>query len=358
MGYDGQAAAGAVKPAASLSDPRRSRPGPAPHPGNARLSLLTSSHETRRALVTGGAGFIGSHLVEALLARGLAVAVVDDLSTGRRENLPEGVTFYPVDISQREALFEAVEDFRPTHIFHQAAQASVKVSVEQPVHDARVNVIGGLNVLDAARRVGAQRVIFASTGGAIYGDVPEGQAADETWPARPASPYAASKAALEHYLEVYRHNYGLAFSVLRYSNVYGPRQDPFGEAGVVAIFTGRLLAGQPVTLFARREPGDEGCIRDYVWVGDVVAANLLAMDRDLDGVYNVGTGEGRTTRQVLAAIEAALGVKAQIEFSRPRPGDVERSVISPARLEAAGWRRTVSFEEGIRRTVEWFRQKG
>lgn len=311
-----------------------------------------------RALVTGGAGFIGSHLVDALVARGARVAVLDNLATGRGDNVPDGVELMPVDLRDAARVYEAVAAFRPTHIFHQAAQASVKVSVDDPAADAAINIVGGLHLLDAARRAGVERVVFASTGGAIYGEVPEGERAREDWPLRPKSPYGASKAAFEQYLEVYRQNFGLPYTVLRYANVYGPRQDPFGEAGVVAIFTGRLLKGQPVQLFARREPGDDGCVRDYVWVGDVVQANLLAVERGLDGCYNVGTGTGSTTRQVLAAIEAALGVQARVEPAPPRPGDLERSVIDPQRLEQAGWSATVPLAEGIRRTVAWFQRQG
>ncbi|MBO8141287.1 MAG: NAD-dependent epimerase/dehydratase family protein [Firmicutes bacterium] len=309
-----------------------------------------------RALVTGGAGFIGSHLVETLLARGWQVAVLDNFATGRRENVPEDAVLFEADVRDQDAVARAVADFRPTHIFHQAAQASVKVSVDDPALDAAINVMGGLSVLEAARRSGVRRVVVASTGGAIYGEVPEGQRASEEWPLRPKSPYGVAKAALEQYLEAYRQNFGLAGTVLRYANVYGPRQDPLGEAGVVAIFANRVLGGRPVTLFARREPGDEGCVRDYVWVGDVVAANLLAAERELDGCFNVGTGVGSTTRQVLAAIEAAAGARARVEPAPPRPGDLERSVVDASRLAACGWSPRVGLEEGIRRTVEWFRR--
>lgn len=310
-----------------------------------------------RALVTGGAGFIGSHLVDALAARGAAVAILDDMSTGRRGHVPASVPLYEVDITDEAAVRQAVADFRPTHLFHLAAQASVKVSVDRPVRDAAVNIMGGLHLLEAARATEVERVIFASTGGAIYGEVAEGAAATEDWPLRPASPYAASKAAFEHYLEVYRKTYGLPYTILRYANVYGPRQDPYGEAGVVAIFINRLLAGDSVTLFARRDPGDEGCVRDYIWVGDVVEANIVAMEQELDGVYNVGTGTGRTTRDVLAAIEEAVGSRARVEPAPPRPGDLERSVIAPTRLEACGWRPRVPFAEGIAATVASFRDK-
>ncbi|MEJ5335814.1 MAG: NAD-dependent epimerase/dehydratase family protein [Thermus sp.] len=307
-----------------------------------------------RVLVTGGAGFIGSHIVEDLLKAGLEVAVLDNLSTGKRENLPQGVAFYEADLRDREALEGVFQDFRPTHLSHQAAQASVKVSVEDPLLDFAVNLVGGLNLLELARKYGVEKLVFASTGGAIYGEVPEGEAAEETWPPKPKSPYAASKASFEHYLSAYGQNYGLRWASLRYGNVYGPRQDPHGEAGVVAIFAERVLKGEPVTLYARKTPGDEGCVRDYIYVGDVVAAHRLAL-LSLEGVYNVGTGEGRTTLEVLQAVAEAAGRTPEVRPAPPRPGDLERSVLSPAKLMAHGWRPKVDFREGIRKTVESFR---
>ncbi len=307
-----------------------------------------------RVLVTGGAGFIGSHIVEDLLRAGLEVAVVDNLSTGKRENVPKGAAFYEVDLRDREALEGVFRAFRPTHLSHQAAQASVKVSVEDPLLDFAVNLVGGMNLLELARKYGVEKLVFASTGGAIYGEVPEGEAAEETWPPRPKSPYAASKASFEHYLSAYGQNYGLRWASLRYGNVYGPRQDPHGEAGVVAIFAERVLKGEPVTLYARKTPGDEGCVRDYVYVGDVVAAHRLAL-LSLEGVYNVGTGEGRTTLEVLRAVAEAAGRIPEVRPAPPRPGDLERSVLSPTKLMAHGWRPRVDFQEGIRKTVESFR---
>jgi len=309
-----------------------------------------------RVLVTGGAGFIGSHIVESLLEEGLEVAVLDNLSTGKRENVPKGVYFYKVDLRDREGLERVFREFRPTHVSHQAAQASVKVSVENPVLDFEVNLLGGLNLLEAMRKWGAEKLVFASTGGAIYGEVPEGEAAEETWPPRPKSPYAASKAAFEHYLSAYGQNYGLRWVSLRYGNVYGPRQDPHGEAGVVAIFAERVLKGEPVTLYARRTPGDEGCVRDYIFVKDVVRAHNLAL-KSLEGVYNVGTGEGHTTQEVLQAVAEAAGKTSAVNPAPPRPGDLERSVLSPAKLLAHGWRPEVGFAEGIRLTVEYFRTR-
>ncbi|MFQ6023461.1 MAG: NAD-dependent epimerase/dehydratase family protein [Acidiferrobacterales bacterium] len=308
-----------------------------------------------RVVVTGGAGFIGSHVVDALLPKGIDVAVIDNLSTGHRKNLSRNAKLYQVDLRDRENVFKVFREFKPTHVSHQAAQASVKVSVDAPNYDAEVNVLGGLNVLDAAREVGVGKVVFASTGGAIYGEVPEGEQANEDWPVQPKSPYAASKAAFETYLEVYQNNYGLEYVTLRYGNVYGPRQDPHGEAGVVAIFTQRMLGGKPIILFARRKPGDSGCVRDYVYVGDVVAANLVALERDFRGVYNVGTGIGRSTLEVYDCIASTLDRVGTIEYAPRRPGDIEVSMLDASRLSGLGWSPEIEFEEGIRRTVAWFR---
>ncbi|MER3557366.1 MAG: UDP-glucose 4-epimerase [Thermus sp.] len=310
-----------------------------------------------RVLVTGGAGFIGSHIAEDLLRRGLEVAVLDNFATGKRENLPQGVRLYEVDLRDKEGVHRAFKDFRPTHLSHQAAQASVKVSVEDPYLDFSINLLGGLHLLEAARSFGVEKVLFASTGGALYGEVPEGERASEDWPPKPKSPYAASKASFEHYLSVYGQNYGLKWVSLRYGNVYGPRQDPHGEAGVVAIFIGRLLEGKPVTLYARKTQGDEGCVRDYIYVQDVVEAHALALF-ELEGVYNVGTGEGHTTQEVLRAVAKALGKDQkgiEVHPAPPRSGDLERSVLSPARLMEKGWRPQVAFEEGVARTAAWFK---
>ncbi|AEB12554.1 NAD-dependent epimerase/dehydratase family protein [Marinithermus hydrothermalis] len=310
-----------------------------------------------RVLVTGGAGFIGSHLVHALHQKGIPVAVLDDLSTGKRAHIPPDVPLYQTDIRDLNAVLHAFQDFQPTHVAHQAAQASVKHSVQNPCKDAEINLLGGLNILEAMRATGTQKIVFASTGGAIYGEVPEGRRAPETWPPKPKSPYAASKAAFEHYLEVYRQTHGLTYTTLRYANVYGPRQDPHGEAGVVAIFTNRLLHAQPVTLYARKEPGDPGCIRDYIHVEDVTRANLLALETNLEGTYNVSTGQGRTTEDVLYTIARALGTTPRVTYAPPRDGDLEVSVLDPTQLQAHGWRPQVPFEEGIRRTVAWFREQ-
>lgn len=302
-------------------------------------------------LVTGGAGFIGSHVLEAALAAGWVVAALDNLSSGRRENLPTAVPLYEVDVRDAEAVRAAVADFRPTVISHQAAQASVSVSVREPVFDAEVNIIGGLNVLMAARAQGVERIIFASTGGAIYGEVPSG-AADENTPPRPYSPYATSKLAFEEYLETFRQQYGLDYVSLRYANVYGPRQNPHGEAGVVAIFTNRMLAGQPVQINGMREAGDDGCIRDYVYVGDVARANLAAARGETPGLLNIGTGVETSTRELAEQLAAALHVQAEVQPAPPRAGDLQRSVLDPARYEQV-LGQPLRLAEGLRLTAEW-----
>jgi len=308
-----------------------------------------------RALITGGAGFIGSHIAEALLADGHEVAILDNLSSGKSENVPEEIRLFVRDVRDREAVFDVFESFQPTHVSHQAAQISVSQSVKDPYFDAATNVLGGLNVLDAAAKGGVKHFVFASTGGAIYGEVPEGQRATEEWPARPASPYAAAKASFEYYLSVYQQQFGLSYTVLRYGNVYGPRQDPHGEAGVVAIFSQRLLKGEPVRVYAKERRGDEGGVRDYIHVSDVVTANMLALGRAVPGIFNVGTGVGHTTAEVLDAVSAALGVAPVVEYSGVRPGDLQRSVLDPGKLEKLGWQANVDFTDGIAETALWFK---
>lgn len=307
-----------------------------------------------KVLVTGGAGFIGSHVADALLAAGHDVVVIDDLSTGRRDNVPASARFVEGDIRDADLVERVFVEERPDVVCHQAAQTSVSVSTREPVRDAEVNVIGSLRVLEACRRHGISRFVFASTGGAIYGEVPEGQRATESWPARPLSPYACSKLAFESYLAAYGREHGLTYTILRYANVYGPRQDPHGEAGVVAIFSQRLAAGQPIQINARREEGDPGCVRDYVSVRDVVRANVLAAEGRLaQTIVNVGAGVATTTLALAEAIEAALGVRSARTFGPRRAGDIERSVLEPnPELLAHG--APTSLEAGIAETARWF----
>jgi UDP-glucose 4-epimerase len=308
-----------------------------------------------RVLVTGGAGFIGSHIVDALLDGGHEVAVLDNLSTGKRENVPERARFYEVDLRDREATRRALGDFSPQAVSHQAAQASVAVSVREPHFDAEVNVIGGLNLLDAAVESGAKKVVFASTGGAIYGEIPEGQRAEESWAPSPLSPYAISKLSIELLLEVYRKHKGLEATVLRYANVYGPRQDPFGEAGVVAVFFDLAKKGEVLRVNARRETGDSGCVRDYVYVGDVARMNLLALEGKLDErVLNVASGSETTTEALAREIVARVAnPAASIAHAPPRAGDIERSVLNPALAERALGSLT-ALPEGLAATHDYY----
>jgi UDP-glucose 4-epimerase len=307
-----------------------------------------------RILVTGGAGFIGSHISEAALAAGHEVCVLDNLSSGRRKNVPAAARFEQIDIRDSVAVDALIADFRPDAVSHQAAQASVSVSMREPLLDASVNLIGSLNILEACRAHGVGRFVFASTGGAIYGEVPEGHAATEETTPAPLSPYAASKLAVEGYLATYA-TLGVQSTVLRYANVYGPRQDPHGEAGVVAIFAQRLLAAEPLRIYARQSAGDGGCVRDYVYVGEVVRANLAALEGRLPHrVMNVGTGLPTTTAELLATMQAGLGTSAVAEQAGVREGDLQRSLLSPARFSAALGGIT-SLADGLATTVDWFR---
>jgi UDP-glucose 4-epimerase len=313
-----------------------------------------------RVLVTGGAGFIGSHIIEALLAEGHEVAALDNLSTGRRENVPKSVRLYEVDLRDRDATRRTVQEFRPTAVSHQAAQASVSVSVREPHRDAEINVLGGLSLLDACSEPGStvERVVFASTGGAIYGEVPEGTRASESTPPQPMSPYAIHKLAFEHLLAVYRTHRGLASTTLRYANVYGPRQDPHGEAGVVAIFFDSVLAGRGVRINARARSGDDGCVRDYVYVSDVARLNILAISgRVSEKVVNVGTGKSITTRELADTVLAITGRNVPIEYGPPRAGDLERSVLDPTLTEQylGG---LVDVASGLKSTHEFYASKG
>lgn len=306
-------------------------------------------------LVTGGAGFIGSHIVDDLREAGHAVVVLDNLDTGKRENIPSDVPLHVVDLRDREGVAKVIAEVRPDAVSHQAAQASVSLSVREPATDAAVNVMGGLNLLDACVSHGVPRVVFASTGGAIYGNIPRGAASVDTRP-DPQSPYACSKAAFETYLRNYHLYHDLEYQVLRYANVYGPRQDPYGEAGVIAIFATRRLRGEPVQLFGMRAAGDGGCIRDYTFVRDVARLNRMALEGSLEPrIANVGTGIGTTTRDLLGGIDAILGTANAVDTLSPRPGDVERSVLDPGDTIRTALGTFTSLAEGLRETVAWFR---
>jgi UDP-glucose 4-epimerase len=302
-----------------------------------------------KAVVTGGAGFIGSNLVDALLERGDEVVIVDNLSTGKRENveqaLANGALVVETDIRDREALTDLFEEVKPDVVFHLAAQIDVRKSVADTPLDATINIVGTINVLEAALKVGA-RVVNSSTGGAIYGEgkiIP----APEDHPAEPEAPYGQSKFAAEGYLELYRRLHGLSTLSLRYGNVYGPRQDPLGEAGVIAIFCGKLIEGQKPTVF-----GDGLQTRDYVYVGDVVAANLRAAESQATGPFNVGTGRQTSVLDIVDALRKFADGDFEPEMAPERPGEVQHIALDYARArEELGYEPKVDLNEGLEITL-------
>lgn len=304
-----------------------------------------------RILITGGAGFIGSHIADKAIAQGMQVAIVDNLSTGHQRNIPANAEFFEVDIRERDALGEVFREFKPTAVSHQAAQASVSLSVREPVLDAGINVIGSLNVIEASIEQKVDRFIFASTGGAIYGEVPDGVRATETTPPNPLSPYAVSKMSVEHYLAAARYEHQLNYTILRYANVYGPRQDPHGEAGVVAIFLEKLLANAPIQINARTETGDDGCVRDYVFINDVAAMNVAAVtETGLPNIINVSSGVPTSTKALAETLQSLLQSSSEFSFAARRAGDVERSVLDPELLIGCGITPT-SLTKGLRLLV-------
>jgi len=301
-----------------------------------------------RALVTGGAGFIGSHVADALVERGDDVWLLDNLASGKPENVGEGALLIEADIRDAAAVDRAFAEARPEICFHLAAQADVRVSIAQPAFDAEVNLIGTVNVLEAARQAGAH-VVFSSTGGAIYGECEA--PADEDSPRLPLAPYGASKLAGEEYLATWSRLYGAGHVALRYGNVYGPRQDPHGEAGVVAIFFGRIANGQELHVF-----GDGRQTRDYIFVADVVAATLAAGSGPA-GVYNIGTGIETSVLELADGCKRGSGVDAEVVFDPPRLGELGRSVLDPSRAEEAlGWRPATSLDDGLEATWNFVRE--
>jgi UDP-glucose 4-epimerase len=296
-----------------------------------------------RAIVTGGAGFIGSHVVEALLARGDEVHALDDLSKGTRERVAEGAELHVADIRQPDEVFDAV---RPEAVFHLAAQADVRTSVERPDYDADVNVLGTTRILEASRRHGA-KIVFSSTGGAIYGEC-DGPAS-ETAPRQPLAPYGTSKLCGEEYLATWNRLYETSHVSLRFGNVYGPRQEPHGEAGVVAIFMGLLRDGGTPKIY-----GDGSQTRDYVYVHDVVQAMLLAFDDDGGGVYNVGTGTETSVLELYDAIQQVSGIRREPQLAPARLGELQRSVLDPSlAARELGWRAERALLDGLSETWSW-----
>lgn len=302
-----------------------------------------------RILVTGGAGFIGSHIVEAYLAAGHEVAVVDNLATGRRSNVPKGARLHEVDLHARE-LERVFDEFKPEVVNHHAAQASVKVGNADPVHDLEVNGGGTARILQLAAATGARKVIYASSGGTVYGE-PESLPVSEDHPIAPRSNYGTSKFVGELYVQMVARTAGLDFTIFRYGNAFGPRQDPHGEAGVIAIFTGLMMAGRQCTI-----DGDGDQKKDYLYVGDIADANVRALEAGSGLVANIGTGHGTTVNEIFRVLSEATGNTVEPRFGPPRPGDVRNFWLdcSRARREL-GWEPRVSFEEGVRLTVESMR---
>jgi UDP-glucose 4-epimerase len=302
-------------------------------------------------LVTGGAGFIASHLVDALLVAGHQVVVIDDLSTGKQENLHPLATFYELDICST-AVAEVFAREKPDVVSHHAAQMDVRRAVREPQFDAMVNVVGAVNILECARTYGTRKIIYASTGGAVYGE-PTDLPVDEAHPLAPLSPYGLTKHVFEEYLALYWRLYGLEYTVLRYPNVYGPRQAPHGEAGVVAIFTQQMLAGQRPTIF-----GDGTKSRDYVYVSDIVLATMLVIEAGNGEVYNLGWGQEVTDYKIFTTVRDALRVNIEPHFGHKRPGEIERICLDSQKLHRVlDWRPTVTLEAGVARTVEWYQRR-
>lgn len=303
-----------------------------------------------KILVTGGAGFIGSHVVDLFIEAGHDVAVVDDLSTGRRSNLNPKARFYQVDIRSPQ-MRQVFEQERPEVVDHHAAQMDVRKSVADPIFDADVNILGSIKVAQLAIEFKARKFIHISSGGAVYGE-PVYLPCDETHPVQPLCPYGASKYTFELYLYMFKELYGLDYSIIRYPNVYGPRQDPFGEAGVVAIFVGQMLAGKPVTI-----NGDGEQVRDFVYVGDCARANLMTLGNGSGRVYNLGFGVGTSINQIFNGLKAITGYPQAAQYGPPKPGETYRIYLDASRAkQELGWEPTVTLEEGLRKTVEYFKQ--
>jgi len=304
-----------------------------------------------RILVTGGAGFIGSHVVDGFRSLGHEVAVVDNLSVGNRANLDPAIKLYECDI--RDPSLEAVyKDFRPEVVDHHAVQANVPASVNDPVYDASVNVLGGLNLIRFAQKYGARKFVYISSGGAMYGEPdPNDLPLKETAPVRPLSPYGASKQALEAWLGVYQRTFGLDYTVLRYANIYGPRQGIREEGAVVAVFATRMAADQPVTIDGT---GDQ--TRDFVYVGDCVGANIAALERGSGQSVNIGTGRETSIREIFDAMAEVAGYNREPTHGPPRKGDVVRIVLDPSAAQRElGWRAEMSLDDGLARTYAFFR---
>lgn len=305
-----------------------------------------------KILVTGGAGFIGSHLVDALIEQGHEVVVIDNLSTGFQDNVNPPAKLYELSIGD-EGLMEVFERERPQMVSHHAAQMDLRRSVAEPLFDARENILGSLNVIVNAVRFGVEKLIYASSGGAVYGE-PQYLPVDENHPINPISQYGVSKHTVEHYLYLYALYYGLNYVVLRYPNVYGPRQNPLGEAGVIAIFARQMLSGEQPIIFG---PGDK--TRDYTHVSDVVAANLLALERGENAIYNIGTGVETSDQEIFDALAEALGYQGAPLYTQVRKGEIQRICLDWSKAQQElGWCPKLPLKEGIGKTVAYYKSEG
>ena len=304
-----------------------------------------------KALITGGAGFIGSHIADLFIDNGHTVLIADNLSSGKRENVNRDAQLFEVDICAPE-MRELILAQKPEVLVHAAAQISVSRSVREPAFDAQQNITGPLDMLMACVDAGVGKIIFSSSGGTVYGEIPDAPATEE-FPFGPLSPYGISKMAFEYYLGFFEKEYGLKYTSLRYGNVYGPRQDPHGEAGVVAIFAQKLLNGDKPTV-----NGDGLFYRDYVYVADVARANLLCVDRGNNRAYNIGTCAPTDVNEIYSQVAAAAGSDAAPGYGPPRAGDLRRSVLDFSRAEQElGWRPEFTMEQGMKHTVEFFRRQ-
>ncbi len=303
----------------------------------------------KKVMVTGGAGFIGSNIVDLLVSKGYQISVLDNLSRGKKENLNDQVKFYQVDIKDESKLEEAIKKEGPEAIIHQAAQVNVRVSLENPISDANNNIIGPINLIQSAINNGVKKITFSSSGGAVYGD-PEKVPCQETDRIRPLSPYGISKRSLELYIQAFARLKGYDYNILRYSNVYGPRQDPKGEAGVVSIFIDQALNKENSYI-----NGDGKQTRDFVFVGDIARANLAALEKETKSkIFNIGTGQETSINDLYYSIREALGDKSKPKHREEIPGEVRATYLDISRAkEELGWQPKYSLDKGIKKTVEW-----
>jgi len=302
-----------------------------------------------KCLVTGGAGFLGSHIVDRLCQKGHTVVVIDNLSSGREEYIPKGVLLYKNNI-EHEEVFKIFAKEKPDIVFHCAAHIEARESVRDVFFDAKVNILGSLNILEACRKVGVKKIIFASSGGEVYGDVKEMPAREEFLPL-PVSPYGVAKYAVEKYLYSYSRLFGISFVALRYGNIYGPRQNPYGESGVVAIFAKRMLSGKPIIIH-----GDGKQTKDYVYIQDAVAAAILAMEKDIQGAVNIASGKETSVIEIYDSLKEITGFSHEVSHVDFPVGGLPKHTylaIEKAKKEL-GWEPTVSLRDGIEKTVEWF----